>query len=120
MLTQALSVATKLGIADLLADGPLTPEEIARRVDASPDGVLRLLRALATIRGMSFWDFLASKPDFEVEFNTAMTTFSNLVKEPVLAAYDFSPYSTIVDVGVVTARCSPPSCSGRPPRGACC
>lgn len=159
MLTQALYVAAKLGIADLLADGPLTPEEIARRVDASPDGVFRLLRALASrgvftarpdgryeltplaqplradapvsmrsvallwgspehwehwghlldsvrtsepavpaVRGMDFWEFLASRPAMETDFNTAMTTFSNLVKEPVLAAYDFSPYSTIVDV----------------------
>jgi SAM-dependent methyltransferase len=28
-----------------------------------------------------------------------MTTFSNFAKAPVLAAYDFSPFSTIVDVG---------------------
>ena len=47
-VTQALYVAAKLGIADVLAGGPLTSEEIARRVDASPDGIFRLLRALAS------------------------------------------------------------------------
>jgi len=160
MVTQALYVAAKLGIADLLADGPLTPEEIARRVNASSDGVFRLLRALASrgvftarpdgryeltplaeplrsdapvsmrsvallwgspeawehwghlldsvrtdepavpaIRGMDLWAYLGTNPGFAAEFNSAMTTFSNLVKAPVLAAYDFSPFSTIVDVG---------------------
>jgi hypothetical protein len=159
-VTQALYVAAKLGIADVLAAGPLTPEEIARRVDASPDGVFRLLRALASrgvfaaradgryeltpladtlrtdapvsmrsvaltwgspehwehwghlldsvrsgepavpaIRGMDFFAFTEANPDFGEVFNNAMTTFSNVAKEPVLAAYDFSPFATIVDVG---------------------
>lgn len=54
-------MAAKLGIADVLADGPLTPEEIARRVDASPDGVSRLLRVLAG-RGV-----FAARPDGRYE-----------------------------------------------------
>jgi C-methyltransferase len=160
LLSQAIYVAAKLGIADVLADGPLTPEEVARRVDASPDGVSRLLRALAgrgvfaarpdgryeltplaeplrsdargsmrsvaltwgspehwehwghlhdsvrsgepaipAIRGLDFWAYLETNPGFAAEFNNAMTTFSNFAKAPVLAAYDFSPFSTIVDVG---------------------
>src|SRR5882757_3354713 len=159
-VTQALYVAAKLGIADVLAAGPLTSEEIARRVDASPDGIFRLLRALASrgvfaarrdgryeltpladtlrtdapvsmrsvalawgspehwehwghlldsvrsgepavpaIRGMEFFAYTEANADFGVVFNNAMTTFSNVAKEPILAAYDFSPFATIVDVG---------------------
>jgi C-methyltransferase len=47
MVAQAIHVAARLGIADQLAAGPLTAEQIAERVEASPDGVGRLLRALA-------------------------------------------------------------------------
>jgi hypothetical protein len=45
--TQALYVATSLGIADELAGGPLNAAEVARRVGADPDAVYRLMRALA-------------------------------------------------------------------------
>ena len=46
-MAQGVYTATKLGIADALRDGPLTAESIADRVGANPDGVKRLLRALA-------------------------------------------------------------------------
>ena len=48
-VAQALAVAAELGIADLLKDGPRTSADIARRVDASEDGVYRLLRALGSV-----------------------------------------------------------------------
>lgn len=48
MVTQAIHVAATLGIADLLASGPLPAAEIALRVDADPDGTYRLLRLLAS------------------------------------------------------------------------
>ncbi|MFI0943129.1 methyltransferase [Streptomyces sp. NPDC021020] len=48
MVSQAIQVTATLGIADALADGPRTPQEIARTVGASADGVNRLLRALAS------------------------------------------------------------------------
>jgi len=48
MTTQAIYVAADLGIADVLADGPLTAAEIARRVDADPEAVYRLLRYLVS------------------------------------------------------------------------
>lgn len=44
--SQAITVAAQLGIADALAHGPLTIEELATRVDADPDALRRLLRAL--------------------------------------------------------------------------
>jgi hypothetical protein len=43
---QAITTAADLGIADALAKGPLSAAELARAVDADPDAVSRLLRAL--------------------------------------------------------------------------
>jgi hypothetical protein len=48
MITQAIYVAAKLGIADILGNGPLPAEEIAQRADADPDATYRLLRLLAS------------------------------------------------------------------------
>jgi hypothetical protein len=45
---QAIYVAAKLGIADVLADGPATAEQIAGRVGSHPEATYRLLRALTT------------------------------------------------------------------------
>ena len=43
---QAITAAVELGIADALADGPLRVEELGSRVNADPDALRRLLRAL--------------------------------------------------------------------------
>lgn len=48
-ITQGIYVAAELGIADAVADGPRTTEEIAERVDADGDALYRLLRALACV-----------------------------------------------------------------------
>jgi hypothetical protein len=48
-ITQGLWVVAELGIADLLADGPCTVEELAARTDAHADFLYRLLRALAGV-----------------------------------------------------------------------
>ena len=45
-LSQAISASAQLGIADALAAGPLTNEELARRVGADPGSVARLMRLL--------------------------------------------------------------------------
>jgi hypothetical protein len=45
--SQAMIVATKLGIADLLSKGALTSGEIARSTETQPGTIHRLLRALA-------------------------------------------------------------------------
>ncbi|MFI5775910.1 methyltransferase [Nocardia sp. NPDC051570] len=45
-LAQILCAAAELGVADALADGPLTLEELAIRVGARPDNLRRLLRPL--------------------------------------------------------------------------
>jgi C-methyltransferase len=44
--SQAIAVAVELGIADVLDKGPLRLEELASRVEADPDALRRLLRAL--------------------------------------------------------------------------
>ncbi|WP_409434383.1 methyltransferase [Mycobacterium sp. SMC-14] len=47
-LTQALSAAVRLGIADVLSNGPLTADEVAQRVGTNPGATYRLMRALAS------------------------------------------------------------------------
>ncbi|MGD9622848.1 MAG: methyltransferase [Mycolicibacterium sp.] len=46
MVPQAVAAAVDLGVADALADGPLPPAELARRIGAEPDALKRLMRAL--------------------------------------------------------------------------
>ncbi|MGC2653904.1 MAG: methyltransferase [Mycobacterium sp.] len=46
--SQAITVAAQLGIADALADGPLTVDELTARVDVNADALRRLLRALVS------------------------------------------------------------------------
>jgi SAM-dependent methyltransferase len=47
-MSQLLYVAARLGIADLLKDGPKSPEELAALVGANPHALYRVLRALAS------------------------------------------------------------------------
>ena len=48
-VSQAVCVSAELGIADVLAAGPRTSEELARATQTSADALYRLLRALAAI-----------------------------------------------------------------------
>jgi hypothetical protein len=48
-ITQAISVAARLGIADLLEDGPRSSAELAQATGTHPRAVYRLLRALASL-----------------------------------------------------------------------
>ena len=45
-MSQAITVAAEFGVADALADGPLTIDELAAKVGADSDALGRLLRAL--------------------------------------------------------------------------
>ncbi|WP_423213063.1 methyltransferase [Mycobacterium shinjukuense] len=157
---QAITAAADLGIADALAHGPLSAEELAAAVDADADALARLLRALigrgifrqrhdgryeltpladalrsdadVSLAGMARWvgapqhrehwsrlthavrsgrsvvpelrgkpafDYLAAEPELAEIFNQAMTGTTELSIAPVVAAYDFSPCATVVDVG---------------------
>jgi SAM-dependent methyltransferase len=48
-VSQALHVVAKLGIADLLADGPLTCEDLAAATNTHAPSLQRVLRALASV-----------------------------------------------------------------------
>lgn len=48
-VTQMLTVVARLGIADHLADGPRTAEELASATATQPDALYRVLRALANM-----------------------------------------------------------------------
>lgn len=48
-VSQAVSVAAKLGIADLLKDGPRSCDELARANQVDESALFRLLRALASV-----------------------------------------------------------------------
>lgn len=49
-VAQAVYVAAQLGVADVIAtEGPRSPVDLARRVDADRDALYRVLRALAGV-----------------------------------------------------------------------
>jgi hypothetical protein len=159
VITQAISVAATLGIADVLSDGPLPAEEIAKRVGSDPGATYRLLRTLSgysvfavapdgrfeltpmadalrdnapdsmrglamlmghpllwedwghllssvrtgeanlpKLRGMAAYDFLMANPEYATAFFQGMRSMSESETGPVVAAYDFSQFRTIVDV----------------------
>lgn len=47
-ITQLVYVAAKLGVADALAEGPKTAEQLAAAIGANPRALYRLMRALAS------------------------------------------------------------------------
>jgi O-methyltransferase domain/Dimerisation domain len=159
-VAQGITVAAQLGVADALGDHPLSIDELARKVDADPDALGRLLRALIgqgifrqlrnghyalnaladtlrsdapvsieawaryigssqhrehwshlldgvrtgeavipRLRGMTAFEYISDEPELAATFNKAMTNISELAIAPVVAAYDFSPFDTVVDVG---------------------
>jgi C-methyltransferase len=51
------------------------------------------------LRGKESFDYFAEEPELAELFNRTMTSISELTDVSVVAAYDFSAYPTIVDVG---------------------
>ncbi|MFH0246476.1 methyltransferase [Streptomyces sp. HK10] len=159
VITQAISVAAKLGIADVLAAGPLSVEDIANRTGSDPRATHRILRALCghgvfavrpdgrfehtplsdklredapdsmrgfallmshpmlweewghllstaetgepnlpKLRGMGALDFFHAEPEYASVFFRAFGDLSASETDPILAAYDFSGFGTVVDV----------------------
>jgi O-methyltransferase domain/Dimerisation domain len=158
-ISQAITTAADLGVADALAAGARSVNELASSIGAEADALSRLLRALISkgifaqrddgryeltplaellrsdapismaatarligsrqhrehwsllteaiktgtsvvpaLRGKSFFDYICDDPEFGQIFNDAMTSFSGLLIGSVVEAYDFTPYSTIVDI----------------------
>ena len=159
-LSQAITVAAELGVADALAASPLSIDDLAERVGADADALRRLLRALIgrgvfhrrhdaryelnslartlcsdaevsmsaaaqfygsreqrdrwtmlaesirtgrsvvpALHGKESFDYFAEDPVHADLFNQTMSSISALTDAAVVAAYDFSSCSTIVDVG---------------------
>jgi O-methyltransferase domain/Dimerisation domain len=53
---------------------------------------------IPALRGKSFFEYMGDEPEFGQIFNDAMTSVSSATIGPVVNAYDFTPYRTIVDV----------------------
>ncbi len=74
---------------------PMDREHWSHCVDAIRTGQ----SVVPKLRGIEGFDWFASQPEVFDVFNQAMTNFSELAVAPVTAAYDFSGYRNIVDVG---------------------
>jgi hypothetical protein len=159
-VSQAIYVAAKLGIADLLGEGPRTTAELAVSTQANEDALYRVLRALASIEvfeerdggrfaltplaeclrsgvpgslrafaimlgeqehrrawddvlhsvrtGEPAFDHVFGVPHFQYfstnaaaaqVFNEGMASRASAENDAIVAAYDFSKPSTVVDVG---------------------
>jgi O-methyltransferase domain/Dimerisation domain len=157
--TQAVRVTAKLGIPDLLRDGPKASEEIAAATGTHEPSLRRLLRTLTSIGiltedstghfaatpmgellradhpqsarafailmgepiiwrawgafdeviltgepafervfGEPFFDYCEGRPDEAAVFNAGMTSLSGAHLAGILAAYDFTGFTKIVDV----------------------
>jgi SAM-dependent methyltransferase len=64
-----------------------------------PHTVLTGEPALEHVFGMNSFEYLAQHPDEAASFDDAMAAFTRLVALAAAAAYDFSQFGTIVDVG---------------------
>lgn len=159
-LSQAICVAATLGIADHLSKGACSSDELAALVDAHPQSLYRLLRALAAVgvlqeggarqfsltplgqglrsdaehsvapwarmvgrayyrdawgellhsvrtgenafahaHGKGVWQYRIDHPEESVIFDRAMSSFVPALAAAVLAAYDFSGFELVMDVG---------------------
>jgi hypothetical protein len=96
-------------LADLLrSDVPVSMAGMARFVGARQhrehwslltEAIETGASIVPTLRGKNFFDYLDDDPEFAQIFNDAMTSDSGVWLEAVAEAYDFTRYSTIVDVG---------------------
>jgi hypothetical protein len=158
-ISQAIYAAAKLGIADLVKEGPKPCEELAQATGMPPQTLYRLLRALASVGvfreveegrfgltplaeylqtgvpsslrafaimqselqyraygevlhsvktgetafnlvcGQELFPYLTQHPTAAAVFDEAMTGYTTRVAATVAAAYDFSQFGTLVDVG---------------------
>ncbi|GAA1129114.1 methyltransferase [Kribbella jejuensis] len=158
-VSQAISVAARLRISDVLATGPQTLAELAQSIGADEQALARLMHALTALglytndggtlantelgaalrvdaprsvagwarfvgtgsywqtqaaleqsirtgetaftllHGEPVWTYRAKHPDEQEAFDAAMTSMADAVSAAVVAAYDFSRYQTVVDVG---------------------
>ena len=158
-VSRALDLAARLGVADLLAAGPLPASELAAKTDTDAAALRRVLRLLASVgvlgederggfaltplgellrsdvpgsarasvmlfAGVGIQDswkeleycvrtgqpafrkhspdadaFTFMDPEAEKNFDAAMATFAPATSAAMAAAYDFSQFGTLMDVG---------------------
>jgi hypothetical protein len=160
-LARAVETAAELGVADLVAEGPRSADDLAEATGSHPSSLYRLLRALAAhgvfeelegqrfaqtarsatlasthprslrdvarmfgsewewrswaalphsirtgqpsvdaVYGMSLWQYFEDvDPAAGAVFDAAMTGGSSRLTPAIVAAYDFSAFATLVDVG---------------------
>jgi hypothetical protein len=160
-VSRALFLVAKLGVADLLADGARSADELAEATETNADALRRVLRLLTSVgvfaeqesgdfgltplgdalrtdapmssrwsvmlfSGMAIQDSwrelefcvrtgepairkndpradpfeaMAQHPEAAGVFDRAMATFAPQTAAAVAAAYDFSPFGSVVDVG---------------------
>lgn len=63
------------------------------------DAVRTGQRAFDLKHGTQIWDFLATHPEFGAMFDAGMRSMTRPAADAVVAAYDFSAYGTVADVG---------------------
>jgi SAM-dependent methyltransferase len=159
---RAVALATELGLADLLAEGPVHINDLASQTNTKPDCLYRLLRALESIHifsqitpmvfensptsrclqhgtpdsqrswvlchlskrngqfeawanldhalrtgassfekvnGCDLWEFGRRNPDSSILLDESMRSTAEIVTPAVTAAYDWSRFPVIADVG---------------------
>src|SRR5262245_21417187 len=162
-VSRMIYVAAELGLADRLAGGPKSADQLAAATKSHPRSLYRLMRALAGLGvftqdaggnfgltelgqalrseapgyaratilalssewawkswgefphcittggtgsekalGMGAFDYFAQHPDLASNFSKAMIGFHSGEIPALVAAYDFSPFATVVDVGGAT------------------
>jgi DNA-binding Lrp family transcriptional regulator len=94
--------------AALRTDSAMSVSGLARMIGhpAHREHWSALLEAIRTgeatvpkMRGMPGFEYLAANPELGEIFNDAMTNLSEAAVVPLTAAYDFSPFARILDVG---------------------
>jgi hypothetical protein len=158
-VSQAVAAVAKLGIPDLLGEGPVDCDDLAAATGSHAPSLYRLLRVLASVGvfteaspahfaltptaallcsgrpdsmralaiiyaeecyrawgdvlhsfrtgesafahhyGVPVFEYFERHPAVGRVFNEAMIGYTNQVAGAVVAAYDFSPFRTVVDVG---------------------
>jgi hypothetical protein len=112
--TQAITAAADLGIADALAKGPLSADELASAVNADTDALRRLLRGLIS-RGIfrqrrdGRYDLTPLADTLRTDADVSMTAFARFLGSPQHREH----WSHLTDA-VRTGRAVVPALRGKP------
>jgi O-methyltransferase domain/Dimerisation domain len=113
-VAQAITAAADLGIADALANGPLSADELASAVNADPDTISRLFRALIT-RGIfrrrrdGCYDLTPLADTLRSDADVSLRAFARFVGSPQHREH----WSHLTDA-IRTGRAVIPALRGKP------